>query len=461
MYKNISINSLYLDSKNPRHIPIDRQDKIIDYLIKKEDIKSLAKDIAEKGLTNPLDIIGITKEDNKNIVLEGNRRVCAIKLLLKPSLAPEKHQKYFESLRNKMVQPIKKVPVHKFSNREESSNWLSTLHSSSSKTSRKSWSTEQKTRFMQEQNNKPEHSAALSILRFSLQNQLITQDKSQKVITTITRMLSSPEVREAFGIVTGVREKNIEINITKQEFANILKQYFSDFDDKSHNIGSRSNKVDRLKYIDYLKQINKIPASRLDSPIPLTPVTLPTVNPDKLVNSSKSAQTKSPTKSINNKNEKGLIDYDIKIPVTKIESIYLELKNKLKVTESPYAVAALLRALVEQSCDYFLLKNNNTSILFNENGKTEKVLETSNLRNKILGIAQLLEKKNHLENKELATLTNECAPKKEGVGTLNLLNSVLHNYAHNITSEQVIAAHNNLRPFILAIWNKFLWPSDN
>lgn len=92
---NASIKALFLDPKNPRHIPIENQKEIISYLIENEKIKELAKDIAEKGMTNPLDLVGIITEDNKKLVVEGNRRVCALKLLDKPSLAPKKYQKLF------------------------------------------------------------------------------------------------------------------------------------------------------------------------------------------------------------------------------------------------------------------------------------------------------------------------------------------------------------------------------
>ncbi|WP_052121861.1 ParB N-terminal domain-containing protein [Gallibacterium anatis] len=86
MRKTLSITRLYLDSKNPRHIPIENQKEIIAFLIENEKIKPLAKDIAEKGLINPLDLVGITEENKKKIVLEGNRRICALKLLLNPLL---------------------------------------------------------------------------------------------------------------------------------------------------------------------------------------------------------------------------------------------------------------------------------------------------------------------------------------------------------------------------------------
>ena len=98
--RNINIKSLFLDSKNPRHMPIENQKEIIKHMIDKEKVRELAKDIVKKGMINPLDIIGIVVENGKKIVLEGNRRVCALKLLNDPSLAPKKHQKYFEKSKN-------------------------------------------------------------------------------------------------------------------------------------------------------------------------------------------------------------------------------------------------------------------------------------------------------------------------------------------------------------------------
>ena len=128
---NVSIRTLYLDPKNPRHIPIENQKAIISYLIENEKVKDLAKDIAEKGMTNPLDLVGIITENNKKLVVEGNRRVCALKLLDKPCLAPKKYQRYFTTLQGKVKNQITKIPVHVFPNRDEAVPWLSTLHTSS------------------------------------------------------------------------------------------------------------------------------------------------------------------------------------------------------------------------------------------------------------------------------------------------------------------------------------------
>ena len=270
-------------------------------------------------------------------------------------------------------------------------------------------------------------------------------------------MLSTPEVRHAFGITTGVTERNILINITKEEFTAIITQYFNDFDDPNYNIGSRSNKKNRLDYIQHLKNIGKIPSNRLDKDIELIPGISSTTTTSSAISPQNTTQKRT-TKTTKSKSAQ-LIDYELEIPVRKIQSIYSEI-NTMDIEKHPYATAALLRALIEQSCDYFLLKSGN-SIQFHEGSNSQKIDEKSKLREKILGIAQYFEKTHHIENKELLALINECTPKKDGSGTLNLLHGVLHNYAHNICSAQIISAHNNLRSFIIAMWKKIHWPNTN
>lgn len=160
----------------------------------------------------------------------------------------------------------------------------------------------------------------------------------------------------------------------------------------------------------------------------------------------------------NPKNLKKLVTYNLSIPRDqgKIRQVYLELKNELKVHDTPYATAALLRSLIELSCDYYILKKfPKGGLVFHDKNKTEQVTETASLRIKILGVATDINRHSSdaINNKQLDTLQLACPKRSEGVGSLDILHSVLHNYAHQITSQQVIAAHNNFSPLIKAIWH--------
>jgi len=90
----VPIDSLFLDSKNPRFVvqPNSDQKSLIEYLIKYEEIIELARGIASnKGLI-PGERIIVCHEDDKYIVLEGNRRTTACKILLNNSLIPKSNK---------------------------------------------------------------------------------------------------------------------------------------------------------------------------------------------------------------------------------------------------------------------------------------------------------------------------------------------------------------------------------
>ena len=63
---------------------------IRDSLLGKEKVRKLAEDIATKGIS-PLDRLGVTahpKVNDSYVAVEGNRRLCALKLLADPEKAP-------------------------------------------------------------------------------------------------------------------------------------------------------------------------------------------------------------------------------------------------------------------------------------------------------------------------------------------------------------------------------------
>lgn len=107
----VPISKLKLDTENPR-LPSEYSDQatIIQYLLENEKVENLAKDIAQRG-ANPFDMIGVLKNpenegDDEYIILEGNRRICALMLLNNPDLAPnERLKKQFQRFKVESVVP--------------------------------------------------------------------------------------------------------------------------------------------------------------------------------------------------------------------------------------------------------------------------------------------------------------------------------------------------------------------
>ncbi|GAA1133109.1 hypothetical protein [Nocardioides aquiterrae] len=88
----VPVTKLLLDELNPRHRAVTTQEQALHEVIRRAPIKllNLARDIADFGLS-PIDRPVVMKhEDGKRfIVLEGNRRLAALRLLKKPSLCPD------------------------------------------------------------------------------------------------------------------------------------------------------------------------------------------------------------------------------------------------------------------------------------------------------------------------------------------------------------------------------------
>lgn len=88
---DVEVDRIFLDQANPRHKLYQSQDEVIDYLCQHESILSLARDIAKNGL-NPIEQFALLPDDDAEddastyIVAEGNRRICALKLLHDPDL---------------------------------------------------------------------------------------------------------------------------------------------------------------------------------------------------------------------------------------------------------------------------------------------------------------------------------------------------------------------------------------
>ncbi|OSI12954.1 ParB/Srx family N-terminal domain-containing protein [Neisseria canis] len=473
--KYFHIDQLLLDSENPRHVFMGSQSEIIAYLIENENIKELAKDIAQKGALSPFNaggLLSVEGEPGKYWVLEGNRRVCALKLLNNPDLAPASSKKYFERLVANAVQIPTNFFCHVFANREEAKEWLASRHGDfKGGAGLKPWSAVQSARFFE----KKEHSMAVTILQFALREGIIDEDRAHRIVTTVSRMFSTPQARDTFGIVTGRSNGTVLINVELTEFAVVLAEYLADIENPELNVGSRSTKEDRIGYREILAQKGKLPKTKLDHTIDILTGTVSKIETGNVsvakpgsrvtgnspvsgasVDAGGKAQPESKpirTPPARDKARK-LIDYSLQIRPEKIRAVFLELKNKLDVQETPYSAAALLRILIELSCDHYIL-NHAETIVFNDGGKSFGVNEKSPLRIKILGIAHHIHQSNSnlIDAKQFAALQNECPEAKTNAGGLNLLHNIMHNYSHSITAVHVIAAHDNFKPFIQALWH--------
>ena len=97
---NISVVDMQLDLKNPRmpNYPDLTQTDAIAIMSEKYKILDLAKSIGQRGYI-PRENIIIILENDKPVVLEGNRRVTALKLIINPDLAPPASREEYKSIK--------------------------------------------------------------------------------------------------------------------------------------------------------------------------------------------------------------------------------------------------------------------------------------------------------------------------------------------------------------------------
>ena len=124
---------ILLDRQNPR-ISVssaDVENDIIKKLLKYEDVVDLAKKLARGGML-PGERPIVVKENGQYIVLEGNRRICACKLLLNSELIPPEYRKGFSTLTTAdQVEQLKKIKVDVSPNRQAAEPILTLRHTKS------------------------------------------------------------------------------------------------------------------------------------------------------------------------------------------------------------------------------------------------------------------------------------------------------------------------------------------
>ena len=245
--RSIDIGRIFLDLENPRHEPYDSESQVIDYLCRYENVLPLARDIAKFGL-NPWEMLAVIPDDDSApgadkgfIAAEGNRRLCACKLLDDPDRAPAKFRKQFEELALEYDAP-EQLTCMIFADKESVRMWLGRIHEGQQGgIGRKQWNADQTARHSGSSKNK----IALAVLDYAEEAEFISPEGRRGKLTTVQRYLVSAAVRDALGIDASDLN-NIRRNRPKAEFDTLLQRFLADL--ASGYVNSRSNKEQHEAY---------------------------------------------------------------------------------------------------------------------------------------------------------------------------------------------------------------------
>lgn len=207
--KKIYLKNVILDPENARHGEKFTQEEVYEWMssgLNGQKVLKLASEIAEKGIS-PFDTPGVIPSKDGApapwIVIEGNRRVAALKFLINPKLCPDtKLRGQYQKLRESAKTTIRKsIEFAVFDSFENASYWIQMRHGGeNSGAGTINWGTMEFDSFAARLGKKTTNRPAINLLDYALRKGLINLDQYRETpVTTLYRLISTPDVREKIG----------------------------------------------------------------------------------------------------------------------------------------------------------------------------------------------------------------------------------------------------------------------
>lgn len=344
-YKTITVgvNKLLLDRANARHDAMDNEPEVIGQLLKKEKVGEVAKSIAEAGALNPLERIGVIAHPalkGSYIVVEGNRRVCALKMLHDPDKAPDAFKKKVQDYKANGQTIPSVIEVVLFDSEEDAEPWISMRHrGEDGGKGLRPWDVNAKARHAQKIGGATANQLAAGLVDHALKAGLITAEEYQELpITTLTRYLGNPIFRHTLGIASN---KKLDLDVPQDEFNTVLKVFLQDSLPKSltgadPKVHSRSKAADWKSYAKVLSTDGHAPKSRLPNSVPLKTPNAPA--------------TKVAPRLSNPDKRGSIVTVEFKYSFASdniLSRVFRELRS-IDANEHTFAAAYLLRAFIER-----------------------------------------------------------------------------------------------------------------
>lgn len=391
MYRKetLSVAQLDLDVSNPRTKPEDNQTEAMRSLLSVErdgeKVLALALDICEIGMLDPGDrlyVMTSKHEPNRYIVLDGNRRLTALRLLSQPGLLDRDDIGLNTTMRQRFRRLQTEFPnkwpsdadVVIFDDREAANRFIRLRHTGENDgAGRSAWSALQVARF--------DHTGLWQCVEQLRQAQVLNLDvineldRSAFEITNFERVVEKVAFQKRFGFTLG--SKKFEIGADKQRALQALSRVASDVvSGRVHTRGEFTKAEFMSGYFNEVDTAISPATSQPSTPTEATfyePVKHDTMqsmpNPTGTTSAGQARSGASPQHAMPNeearvapviarkkRTSKYLIDKRDLQTVTnpKCREIVIELKERVEVQRAPYACALLLRSLQEMTAELYL-----------------------------------------------------------------------------------------------------------
>ncbi len=448
--KSISTTKLRLDDRNPRLSHMQQnvtQNELINEMIDNYKVYELARSIAEDGFFPDKNLIAII-EKNGHIVLEGNRRLAALKTLLTPDIVTGRSKSKFKRL-NTIIDEnyILKIKVIIAPSRESANPIVFKEHTERTVMP---WSRIMQAEFYKRQ----------------LKNEISLDELASKYNKTKPEITSFLKLMNMYDIACNLEysDDNIKLKLfDKQRFnASVLERIYDsqimrdslkfDFDSSGYIRGTTKKEDFKKAYTRIIEDIveEKINTRTLNKKedfekyaeqiIEFAPTTSGKFNHKDLIKDTGAPIKISITKKSKTKRSvqqtSGIIPRGIPFTLegaTNLKYFYDELK-KLSVKSYPNSVATTLRAFLEKSIRMFLKKKNIRKLTIIENGeKLEKKLEE-------LFLGDIIDCVTKREMSILEDNTKKILRQFKSASdkaSLNALNSIMHNEEYSLREDEL------------------------
>lgn len=481
----IDFNLIKIDQENVRFggdVAQNQREAIQLMLADPEDTKKilkLAQHIVLHGL-DPTELQLVIPDNEGNyIVLEGNRRLTALKLLQHPDLCTqEKYYKDFVTAHKEIADRFpNEIECSVVGNREDGDVWIELKHTGQNGgAGRVSWDSD----------IRDERRARLTgvesigrqireIVRDNPQifNEITISDIYQIPVTTLTRLFSSKRAQDAFCIF--IKERHIHFKYPLEISAPSIEFSIRMFRHEGYNVNDVRNDGDRKIFLNHIPpelspehlyqeslknasnsekslseatsdgEKNHLQNQTSKPEIQAEPVDVPEEQKSENGNGPK---TKAKASS---KSRKYLIPWSLNIPNNRINEIYRELRSLLEVERIPNATAITFRVFLEVSCDDYMkrIAQSGNPITRPDNNKI--LTEDDKLATKIVSVTKYLET-NLLLNKSESKAISRRAAGSQTVGSIDHLNQFVHSTASSPLPSELKVVAEEYMPMLKAIW---------
>ncbi len=445
--KTLKIEDLTFDLSNPRYPPHTSQREALSKIADDQGMKlvKLAEDIVNNGLNPTKRVLVMSANNGGFVVLEGNRRIAALKLLTQKELRsslnlPARIEKKFQALSDR-AQSDGSLPVEVncvVTTREEANYWIQLEHTGENEgIGVVDWDGAARQRF---RGGSPALQAVDLVTQF-------LDAKTQELLpqiahTNIERLLNTPEARQALG----VELINGKLTLMEPE-GHARARLVAVVTDITH----RRIKVTQLDTKDLRVQYANEVAAR-----PLIPIT------NSVGKSGVSVNAGTPTASAPSRPSRRVAvqrttlipkHFKLSIKQGRINRIYDELQ-RLQLKKFVNSGAVLLRVFVELSIDEYARTHSlslRVSSMAKPGGKKVANPREMKLKEKLRAAADHLETNRTCTRHELQG-TRALFQKKNHPLSIDSLNAYVHNQHYSPSIGDLVNTWDNIAAFMSGLW---------